>query len=104
MTSTPQWVFSRECANLFVGPLDVTATVDGSPVDPADILFAILPAGQRPTDTDWTAPVANPDGSGIGVIAQPVDAQGRYGWWVKVTVGAAVDVLEPEDVAWLIRT
>jgi len=101
---TAQWSVARECANLFLGPLTVTVTADGTPVDDAELAFALLPYGQRPTDADWTAPAPNPDGQGVGILAQPVTQIGRYGWWVKVTAGDTVDVLEPESVAWVVRS
>jgi len=105
-TPTPVWKFARESTNVFAGPLTLTVTANNTPVDNADVKFAVLPAQQRPIDTDWTAPVANPDTGvgGVGVVLDAVSTAGLYGWWVQVTVSGAVDVLEPPEVAWVART
>jgi hypothetical protein len=96
----------REDDDVFVGPLAVTVTADGTPVDDAAVSFAVLPHGQRPAVSDWQAPADNPDSGtgGVGVVLSAVSQAGLYGWWVKVTSSGAVEVLEPSDVAWVIRT
>jgi hypothetical protein len=72
---------------------------------PAAIQFAVLPRPQRPVDTDWTTPVADPDGgSGVGVQALPVTAYVALGIWAKFTDDPNVPVLEPDEVGYLTRT
>jgi hypothetical protein len=104
-TPIPVWKFARESSNVFAGPLPLTVTADGSPVDDADVRFAVIPTKQRPGSDDWTTPASNPDSGegGIGVILGPA-GPGLYGWWVQITVGGAVEVLEPTAVAWIRRT
>lgn len=106
ITSPPVWHVDRASDNLWVGPITVTVTADGSPVDPADILFALVEAPGRPdVDTVWTAPAADPDESGnIGVVLTPVACRARFGVWVQVTVNSTVDVIGPNLVGWIIRT
>lgn len=104
MTQPSVWTAAREATNIFVGPLTLTVVANGTPVSNAAVKFAVVPIGKRPADTDWAPPDGEPDGDGIGVLLEPVDQPGRYGWWVQITVGDTVDVLEPVDVAWIDRT
>lgn len=101
------WSVPRESRE-WVGPITVTATVDGTttPVDPTALAFAVLPAGSRPVTDDWTAPVAEPGGDGtkFGVQADPVDSYQRLGIWVRVTDSPEIPVLDPSTVGKLIRT
>jgi hypothetical protein len=105
-TPTPVWKVAREAHGVFVGPLTLIVTADGGTVDPDTVQFAVLPHGQRPAVSDWQAPADNPDSGtgGVGVVLSAVSQAGLYGWWVKVTSSGAVEVLEPSDVAWVIRT
>jgi len=101
---TPIWRVSRESSNVFIGPLSLTVTANGDPVDGAGVKFAVLPVDQRPDSADWTDPVDNPDGTGIGVTVPAVTQPGIYGWWVQITAADAVEVLEPAAVAWIARS
>jgi hypothetical protein len=104
---TNTWLVARESKE-WVGPITITATVNGGTpvtIDPAEIQFAVLPRGQRPVDTDWTAPVADPDGgTAVGVQADPVTAYAAMGIWAKFTDDPNVPVLEPDEIGYLTRT
>lgn len=99
-----KWSIARESKE-WVGPITVTATVDGEPVDidPASLAFAVLPIQQRPTDTDWTAPVTEPGGTGIGVQADPTEQPGLYGIWARITDSPEIPVLDPSTVGQIYR-
>lgn len=98
------WRVPRE-SHEFVGPIAVTATADGesTPLDPGAVQFAVLLEGTHPGDDDWVAPAMEPDGDGIGVAVESVDAFGRYGIWVKITAEPYSPVLDPDRVGWIER-
>jgi hypothetical protein len=104
--SAPTLRVTRESNDVFVGPLTITATADGLPVIDGSIKFAVVAKGSRPVTADWTDPVSNPDtaAGGIGVTLSAAADYGTVGVWVQVTAGDATEVLDPDSVAWIIRT
>lgn len=105
MTATV-WSVPKESSE-FVGPITLTATIDGVvvPIAAADVQFAVVPERARPADIDWVAAVAEPAGTGIGVAVAPVTLNGRrYGIWAKITDNPYTPVLSPDQVGWIDRT
>jgi hypothetical protein len=99
------WRVPRE-ADVFVGPIAVTVTADGSPVDNATVQFAVMtPSTARPVEADWIDPILDPsDPTKIGVWAPPVETEQRSGIWVRIPDSPETDVLDPSQVGWLVRT
>jgi hypothetical protein len=103
--SAPVRRVTRESTDVWVGPIAVSVTLNGTPVT-SGIEFALVEKGARPVTADWGAPVANPDvvAGGVGVVVNAVTAYGSWGVWVRVTAGSAHEVIEPDLVLWIIRT
>lgn len=97
------WRVARESAE-WVGPVTVTATAAGTPVDPGNVQFAVVADNTRPTADDWAAPYVEPGGTALGVWASPVTGYQKLGIWVKITDAPEIPVLEPGEVGWLVRT
>lgn len=105
MTIATVWRVPRESLE-FVGPITLTATVDGVvvPISSDSVQFAVIPERARPAGTDWTDPVGEPGGVGIGVEVDPVSTSIRYGIWAKISDNPFTPVLGPEQVGWIDRT
>lgn len=105
MTIATVWRVPRE-SDEFVGPITLTATVDGAvvPISSDAVQFAVIPDRARPAEADWADPVGEPGGVGIGVTAAPVSTSIRYGIWAKITDNPFAPVLGPEQVGWIDRT
>lgn len=87
--------------------VSITRNVNGTstPVDPAELQFALLPLGVRPSETDWFTPVVDPDSSGaVGIQLEPVTGEQSLGIWAQITTATERPVLEPREVGYVKRT
>jgi hypothetical protein len=99
------WRIPRESSE-WVGPITVTLTVDGEqvPAEPDEISLAVIPLGQRPEEADWVSPDAEPGGSDLGLMVEPVDSYQELAIWLRASDASETPVLEPSEVGYLTRT